>query len=109
MIVMKDMTLSVEPSDTLLTSVDDSATELSMEAEDVTTVPESMDYEDLKNKPSLNGKTISGNMTEIDPTVGDWAKEPTRPVYNAADVGAVGKDELTDIPTDVLEQMWNSI
>lgn len=109
MIVMEDMTLSIEPSDTLLISVDDSEMELSMEAEDITKVPESMDYEDLKNKPSLNGKTISGNMTEIDPTVGDWAKEPTRPVYTAEDVGAVGRKELTDISTDVLEQMWNSI
>ena len=109
MIVMEDMTLSIEPSDTLLTSVDDSEMELSMEAEDITKVPESMNYEDLKNKPSLNGKTISGNMTEIDPTVGDWAKEPTRPVYTAEDVGAVGRKELTDISTDVLEQMWNSI
>ena len=109
MIVMEDMKLSVEPSDTLHVSVGDSGMDLFMSASDITKVQESMDYEDLKNKPSLNDRTISGNMNEIDPTVGDWAKEPTRPVYNATDVGAVGRSELTDIPADVLEQMWNSI
>lgn len=109
MILMSDMTLSVETSDVLLTSVEDDKEAMNMEVKDVEKIPESLDYEDLKNKPSLNGQTISGDMKEIDPTVADWAKSQTRPVYNADDVGAVGKDELIDISTDVLEQMWNSI
>lgn len=109
MILMSDMTLSVETSDVLLTSVEDDKEAMNMEVKDVEKIPESLDYEDLKNKPSLNGKTISGDMKEIDPTVADWAKSQTRPVYNADDVGAVGKDELVNISTDVLEQMWNSI
>lgn len=109
MILMSDMTLSVETSDVLLTSVEDGKEAMDMEVKDVEKIPESLDYEDLKNKPSLNGQTISGDMKEIDPTVADWAKSQTRPVYNADDVGAVGKDELVDISTDVLEQMWNSI
>ena len=109
MILMSDMTLSVETSDVLLTSVEDDKEAMNMEVKDVEKIPESLDYEDLKNKPSWNGKTISGDRKEIDPTVADWAKSQTRPVYNADDVGAVGKDELVDISTDVLEQMWNSI
>lgn len=109
MILMSDMTLSVETSDVLLTSVEDDKEAMNMEVRDVEKIPESLDYEDLKNKPSLNGQTISGDMNEIDPTVADWAKSQTRPVYNADDVGAVGKDELVDISIDVLEQMWNSI
>ena len=109
MILMSDMTLSVETSDVLLTSVEDDKEAMNMEVKDVEKIPESLDYADLKNKPSLHGKTISGDMKEIDPTVADWAKSQTRPVYNADDVGAVGKDELVDISTDVLEQMWNSI
>lgn len=109
MILMSDMTLSVETSDVLLTSVEDGKEAMDMEVKDVEKIPENLDYEDLKNKPSLNGQTISGDMKEIDPTVADWAKSQTRPVYNADDVGAVGKDELVDISTDVLEQMWNSI
>lgn len=107
MILMNDMTLSVEDSDVLLASIEDDKEELDMECKDVERIPGSFDYEDLKNKPSLNGKTISGDMTEIDPTVPDWAKSLTRPVYNADDVGAVGKNELTDIPLATLELMWN--
>lgn len=109
MIIMQDMTLSVETSDVVIASVEDDREAFGMEVKDVEKIPESLNYEDLKNKPSLNGKTISGDMKEIDPTVADWAKSQTRPVYNADDVGAVGKDELVDISTGVLERLWNSI
>lgn len=50
------------------------------------------DYEKLRNKPQLNGKTIIGNMEEIDPTVPSWAKEDTKPSYTANEVGAVDED-----------------
>ena len=64
---------------------------------------ESSDYSDLENKPQLNGVTLEGNKTledvgvqpkgnyltsESDPTVPQWAKNPTKPTYTATEVGA---------------------
>lgn len=61
------------------------------------------DYSDLENKPQLNGITLEGNKTledvgaqpkgnyltsETDPTVPQWAKNPTKPTYTATEVGA---------------------
>lgn len=46
---------------------------------------------------------------EQDPTVPQRAKEPTKPVYSASDVGAIGKDELQDISISELEELWDSI
>ena len=61
------------------------------------------DYSDLENKPQLNGITLEGNKTledvgaqpkgnyltsESDPTVPQWAKNPTKPTYTATEVGA---------------------
>lgn len=63
----------------------------------------SSDYSDLENKPQLNGITLEGNKTledvgvqpkgnyltsESDPTVPQWAKNPTKPTYTATEVGA---------------------
>lgn len=49
----------------------------------------SRSYNDLEDKPRLNGETIVGDMAEKDPTVPNWAKSPTKPEYTAEDVGAV--------------------
>ena len=68
----------------------------------------SMDYNALYNKPMLDGRTIQGDIHEQDPTVPDWAKTPTRPAYNAEDVGAIGRGELTEIPLADLEALWNA-
>lgn len=61
------------------------------------------DYERLSNQPKINGVTLVGNKTaeelelqpkgdyltsESDPTVPQWAKNPTKPSYTAAEVGA---------------------
>ena len=51
MILMSDMTLSVETSDVLLTSVEDDKEAMNMEVKDVEKIPASLDYENLKNKP----------------------------------------------------------
>lgn len=60
-------------------------------------------YNELNNKPSIAGVTLSGNKTldelgiqskgdyltaETDPTVPSWAKNPTKPTYTASEVGA---------------------
>lgn len=54
------------------------------------------DYNQLFNLPTLNGITIKGKMSEIDPTVPDWAKAPEKPTYTASEVGALPSD--TKIP-----------
>lgn len=51
-----------------------------------------MDYNQLENRPMLNGKTLEGDVDETDPTVPAWAKNPVKPTYTAAEVGAVTKD-----------------
>lgn len=83
----------------------------------------SSDYNELNNKPSLNGVTIEGDMVnedlgiptktsdltndsgfisqETDPTVPSWAKAPTKPTYTAGEVGALPAD--TRIPAKLSE------
>lgn len=53
------------------------------------TVVLSRSYNDLEDKPRLNGEVIVGDMVETDPTVPNWAKSPTKPEYTAEDVRAV--------------------
>ncbi len=57
-------------------------------------VPVPISYKELLDKPKLNGETIEGNMNEIDPTVPDWAKSPTKPEYSAEDVGAIPEGSI---------------
>ena len=61
-------------------------------------------YDDLINKPTLNGATIIGDMEEIDPTVPDWSKASTKPTYTAEEVGAVGDDNA--IPLEELALLF---
>lgn len=95
---LNDITLSVSENESFDMSIDE-----------IVKVSESMDYNDLRNKPTLDGQIIEGNIRERDPTVPDWAKSQTRPVYNAEDVGAVGKEELQEITIQKLSEMWDSI
>lgn len=62
------------------------------------------DYNSLKNKPTLNGQTIQGDMQETDPTVSDWAKEAKKPTYTPDEVDAVSKDDA--IPIEWLAQLF---
>lgn len=85
----------------------------------------SSDYEDLTNKPSIEGVTLIGDVslddlgvayaediptdvselnndagyisTETDPTVPAWAKASTKPTYTASEVHAL--PDTTEIPT----------
>lgn len=43
-------------------------------------------------------------VTETDPTVPEWAKEPEKPKYTAQEVGAVAKEELPDAINTALAQ-----
>lgn len=47
------------------------------------------DYNKLKHLPKLDGRPIIGDIPELDPTVPAWAKAPTKPEYNAEEVGAI--------------------
>lgn len=78
-------------------------------AMDVRDVVQADDYNILKNKPTLNGVVLQGDVQEKDPTVPDWAKSQTRPVYSAQDVGALGKEDVEEISLTALEQLWNTI
>lgn len=65
-------------------------------------------YNDLSNKPQINGVELSGNKTaadlelqpagnyltgESDPTVPEWAKQDNKPEYTADEVGAVAVNQ----------------
>ena len=50
-----------------------------------------------KEPYAVNGGSGGGISEETDPTVSDWAKQPTKPTYTASEVGALPND--TKIPT----------
>ena len=89
----------------------DDESKINLESESVS-VPE-RDYEKLRNKPRINGKELVGDVKldllaeEKDPTVPDWAKQPTKPDYSAAEVGALAKTDV--ISCADLQKMWESI
>ena len=84
------------------------------------------DYHQLSNKPRINGVELDYNITsedlgivvpqytselendsgfitsETDPTVPAWAKQPTKPTYTAAEVGALPSDTPIPDPTSVV-------
>lgn len=66
----------------------------------------SRSYNDLEDKPRLNGETIVGDMVETDPTVPNWAKAPTKPEYSANEVGAIPEGALLGAAD--LEYMWDT-
>lgn len=51
-------------------------------------------YNELLNLPKLDGRLIIGDIPEIDPTVPDWAKTPTKPEYKAEEVGAIPEGSI---------------
>lgn len=57
----------------------------------------SNDYNRLRNKPTLNGVEIVGEMEETDPTVPSWAKKEKKPDYNYDEVQAVGAENAMTI------------
>lgn len=67
-------------------------------------------YEELSDKPYINGTELSGNKTlvelgiqpagsylesESDPTVPDWAKQPKKPTYTKSEVGLGNVQNVT--------------
>lgn len=65
------------------------------------------DYQELINKPTINGTELFDNYDEIDPTVHEWAKEPIKPAYTAEEVGAI--DEDNEVPFADLLSAWRDV
>lgn len=63
-------------------------------------------YNNLINKPSLNGTELIGNYDEIDPTVPDWAKEDNKPTYTPEEVGSV--DINNEMPISEVKDIWDT-
>lgn len=51
-----------------------------------------------------SGGSAGGIVTETDPTVYDWAKQPQKPTYTADEVNAIDKDELPQAIDAALDQ-----
>lgn len=66
-------------------------------------------YENLQNLPTLNGEVIKGNINESDPTVPEWAKEPTKPKYTAEEVGATTSDEVNEMIDDAIKDKVDKV
>lgn len=76
-------------------------------------------YNDLTNKPNIpsayDDTALSNRVTalenagfltsETDPNVPAWAKQSTKPTYNASEVGALPSD--THIPVDPVQSNWS--
>jgi hypothetical protein len=65
------------------------------------------DYNKLKNKPTLDGIVIEGDIQERDPTVPDWAKQSTKPQYTAEETGAV--DAEAEMSFATIKEVWDQI
>lgn len=59
-------------------------------------------YEQLINKPSLDGREIVGNINELDPTVPTWAKQDTKPNYNFGEI-----EDVDSIPLTFISSLFN--
>lgn len=68
----------------------------------------SKDYNSLENLPKLDGRTIIGDIPELDPTVPDWAKTPTKPEYSAEEVGAIPEGAMVMLDAGDFAEMWEA-
>lgn len=66
------------------------------------------DYKKLKNLPKLDGRPIIGDIPELDPTVPAWAKTPTKPEYNAEEVGAIPEGAMVQLDAGDFAEMWEA-
>ena len=66
------------------------------------------DYNKLKHLPKLDGRPIIGDIPELDPTVPDWAKTPTKPEYKAEEVGAIPEGTMVQLDSGDFAEMWEA-
>ena len=86
--------------------VDQPSETVSIETGEVSEIV-SDDYERLKNKPTLKGVVIRGDMYESDPTVPQWAKSPDKPKYTPEELKAVGEDNV--ITLEEIDAIFNGL
>ena len=109
MILMNDIQMNIQDeSDKLQVEIKEDKETLSLGL-DEKYVEGTTDYNKLKNKPKLNGNEIIGQIEEIDPTVPNWAKTETRPVYTPEDVGAMAEGSIASVSTTEIDELWNSL
>lgn len=65
-------------------------------------------YNNLDDLPKLDGRTIIGDIPELDPTVPAWAKTPTKPEYNAEEVGAIPEGTMVQLDAGDFAEMWEA-
>ena len=65
-------------------------------------------YNELLNLPKLDGRLIIGDIPELDPTVPAWAKTPTKPEYNAEEVGAIPEGAMVQLDAGDFAEMWEA-
>lgn len=103
------MQISIEMKnqhDDISLDVDQPSETVSIETGEVSEIV-SDDYERLKNKPTLNGVVICGDMYESDPTVPQWAKSPDKPQYTLEELKAVGEDNV--ITLEEIDAIFNGL
>lgn len=100
-----DLTADVE-LDNVDLPLDVEDLELDIDGEAQVIVPTS--YNDLDDKPRLDGRVIVGDIPELDPTVPEWAKAATPPEYTAEDVGAIPDGAIKVLDDGDFEEMWES-
>ena len=103
------MQISIEMKnqhDDISLDVDQPSETVSIETGEVSEIV-SDDYERLKNKPTLNGVVICGDMYESDPTVPQWAKSPDKPQYTPEELKAVGEDNV--ITLEEIDAIFNGL
>lgn len=57
-----------------------------------------------KTSQLSNDSGFITSYTETDPTVPNWAKQPNKPTYTAAEVGALSSSELSNAVNSALAQ-----
>ena len=93
----KDITLEVERQDG----------QIELEVDEGTGGSKIQDYNDLINKPTLNGKVLQGDMLEEDPTVPAWAKEKQKPTYTSEEIGSVNREDMITLAD--IDKMFSQI
>lgn len=64
--------------------------------------PTITDLDQIRANAALGATAV---QTETDPTVPSWAKQPNKPTYTAAEVGAASQAELTQLDHKVSEKI----
>lgn len=81
--------------------------ELEADIEPAVNLGSTNDYNQLINRPKINGTVLHGNYNEIDPTVPDWAKQENKPQYSAEEVGAL--NENNEMGFANVKAIWDSV